>query len=287
MANPSELSKEHLARQVRQHLDSLKAAGVDWLPARSIPSAPSSWNQTQDSANAKPQAIRESQAKEKTSETRRQSLFEDVGGPDPTTESKPAASAIPLEQRKQELSVLTEKVCQCTRCAELASTRTQTVFGVGSVGAELCFIGEAPGADEDAQGEPFVGAAGQLLDKIIAACKMKREEVYICNIIKCRPPGNRTPLPNEAANCREYLERQLELVQPRFICALGSTAAKYLLNTSQGIGQLRGRFHDYRGIPVMCTYHPAYLLPHRSPGKKKDVWEDMKMLLNKMGRPVG
>jgi DNA polymerase len=115
---------------------------------------------------------------------------------------------------------------------------------------------------------------------------MKREEVYICNIIKCRPPGNRTPLPNEAANCREFLERQLELIQPKFICALGSTAAKYLLNTTQGISKLRGRFHNYRGIPVICTYHPAYLLPHRSPGSKKEVWEDMKMLLAKMGRPV-
>ena len=286
MTNPSELSKEQLSRQVRQHLDSLKAAGVDWLPAGAIASAPATWSQTQDSANAKPQAVLGRSAMDQTTETSLKGLFADVGGPDPTIAAKPATSAIPLEQRKQELKLLTEKVSQCTRCAELASTRTQTVFGVGSVGAELCFIGEAPGADEDAQGEPFVGAAGQLLDKIIAACKMKREEVYICNIIKCRPPGNRTPLPNEAANCREYLERQLELIQPKFICALGSTAAKYLLNTSQGIGQLRGRFHDYRGIPVMCTYHPAYLLPHRSPGKKKDVWEDMKMLLAKMGRPV-
>ena len=286
MTIPTELSKKQLSRQVRQHLDSLKAAGVDWLPAGSIPIALQGWSQTQDSKSAKPQAVLGRPAMDQTTETPLKGLFADVGGPDPTMAAKPATSAIPLEQRKQELKLLTEKVSQCSRCAELASTRTQTVFGVGSVGAELCFIGEAPGADEDAQGEPFVGAAGQLLDKIIAACNMKREEVYICNIIKCRPPGNRTPLPNEAANCREYLERQLELIQPKFICALGSTAAKYLLNTSQGIGQLRGRFHDYRGIPVMCTYHPAYLLPHRSPGKKKDVWEDMKMLLAKMGRPV-
>jgi DNA polymerase len=285
MPEPSKLNKEQLTRQVRQHLDSLKGAGVDWVPIATVQSAPLEWDQKQDSANAKPQAIVETQSIDKESAPRK-GLFEDIGGPEPATETKPAASGMPLEQRRQELKTLIEKVSQCTRCSELAPTRTQTVFGVGQVGAELCFIGEAPGADEDAQGEPFVGAAGQLLDKIIAACKMKREEVYICNIIKCRPPGNRTPLPNEAANCREYLERQLELVQPKFICALGSTAAKYLLNTTQGIGQLRGQFHNYRGIPVICTYHPAYLLPHRSPGKKKDVWEDMKMLMAKMGRPV-
>ena len=180
--------------------------------------------------------------------------------------------------------MLAEQVKGCTRCAELASTRTQTVFGVGAAGAELCFIGEAPGADEDAQGEPFVGAAGQLLNRIIAACGMKREEVYICNILKCRPPGNRQPLPDEAAHCRAHLDRQLELVRPKHICCLGATAAQNLLNTTQSIGKLRGRFLDHHGIPVLCTYHPAYLL--RSPEKKKDVWEDMKRLLAKMGRPV-
>jgi DNA polymerase len=198
----------------------------------------------------------------------------------------PPKPVLTVEQRRHELKVLAGKVSGCTRCAELAATRTQTVFGVGPIGAELCFIGEAPGADEDAQGEPFVGAAGQLLNRIIAACGMKREEVYICNIIRCRPPNNRTPLPNEAANCREYLEKTLELVAPRFVCALGSTAAQNLLGTTQSLGKLRGRFHDYRGIPVMVTYHPAYLLPHRSPQKKGDVWEDMKMLLARMGRPV-
>jgi len=166
----------------------------------------------------------------------------------------------------------------------LPQPRTQTVFGVGKLDAELCFVGEAPGADEDAQGEPFVGAAGQLLNRIIVACGMKREEVYICNIIKCRPPGNRTPLPDEAANCREYLEKQLELLRPKFICALGACAAQNLLDTKVSVGKLRGQFLDFRGIPVICTYHPAYLL--RSPDKKKDVWEDMKKLMERMGRPV-
>jgi uracil-DNA glycosylase family 4 len=191
-----------------------------------------------------------------------------------------------LEQRRQALTVLAEEVKGCARCPELAATRTQTVFAHGPPGVELCFIGEAPGADEDAQGLPFVGAAGQLLNKIIAACGLKREQVYICNILKCRPPGNRTPLPKEAANCRGFLERQLDLVKPKFICALGGSAATNLLQTTLSLGKLRGKFHDYRGIPVMVTYHPAYLLPHRAPEKKRDVWEDMKMLLKAMGREV-
>jgi DNA polymerase len=164
----------------------------------------------------------------------------------------------------------------------LARSRTQTVFGVGRIDPEVCFVGEAPGADEDATGEPFVGPAGQLLNRIIAACGMKREDVYICNIIRCRPPGNRFPSPVEAANCREYLEKTLELVRPKFLCALGACAAQNLLGTTASIGKLRGRFQDYRGIPVLCTYHPAYLL--RNPAAKKDVWEDMKRLLERMGR---
>src|SRR5262249_3587229 len=146
------------------------------------------------------------------------------------------------------------------------------------------FVGEAPGADEDARGEPFVGAAGQLLNRIIVACGMKREEVYICNILKCRPPGNRLPLPNEAANCREYLDKQIEWVNPKYICALGACAAQNLLNTKLSIGKLRGQLQEYRGIPVLCTYHPAYLL--RNPSSKKDVWEDMKKLMAHMGRPI-
>jgi DNA polymerase len=204
-------------------------------------------------------------------------LFPEDGGAMP-------AAVIPLEQRRRELVVLAETVSGCTKCAELASTRRQTVFGVGPIDPELCFIGEAPGADEDRQGEPFVGAAGQLLNRIITACGMKREEVYICNILRCRPPGNRQPLPNEAQNCRGFLDRQLELVRPKFICCLGACAAQNLLGTTTGIGRLRGRFHEYRSIPVMCTYHPAALL--RAPERKRDVWEDMKKLLERMGRTV-
>jgi DNA polymerase len=187
-------------------------------------------------------------------------------------------------KRRHELELVAQRVSGCTRCAELAATRTQTVFGVGTLDPEVCFIGEAPGADEDRQGEPFVGAAGQLLNRILAACGWKREEVYICNILRCRPPGNRLPLADEAANCREYLDRTLELVRPKTICCLGACAAQNLLGTTVAIGKLRKRFHDYHGTPVMATYHPAYLL--RNPAAKKDVWEDMQMLLARLGKPV-
>ncbi len=189
-------------------------------------------------------------------------------------------SGIPVEQ----LTVIAAEVAACTRCAELARCRTQTVFGVGKATADLCFVGEAPGADEDAKGEPFVGAAGQLLTRIIAAMGMDRSQVYICNVLKCRPPGNRTPLPDEVANCRGFLERQLAVVQPKFICALGAVAAKTLLATEQSVGRMRGRFHDYRGTPVLVTYHPAYLL--RNPDAKKDVWADVQILMKEMGLTV-
>src|SRR5262249_7896514 len=157
------------------------------------------------------------------------------------------------------------EVSACCKCAELVATRKQTVFGDGGPGVDLCFVGEAPGADEDAQGLPFVGAAGQLLNKIIAACGFQRHEVYICTIIKCLPPAIRPLFPNEAANSRFFLARQLELVRPRFICPLGSCAAQNLLHSPLSLGKLRGKFHDYKGIPVLCTYPPAYLLPHRNP----------------------
>jgi DNA polymerase len=149
---------------------------------------------------------------------------------------------------------------------------------------ELCFVGEGPGADEDRIGEPFVGPSGQLLTRIIAAMGLTREAVYICNTVKCRPPMNRNPSHQECANCRGFFEQQIEQVQPRFICCLGAVAAQNVLQSPLGIGQLRGRLHDYRGIPVLCTYHPAYLL--RDPTRKKDCWDDMKALLRHMGRPI-
>jgi DNA polymerase len=176
---------------------------------------------------------------------------------------------------------LYESVRSCIRCSELASTRTQTVFGVGNPEARILFIGEAPGADEDKQGEPFVGRAGQLLNQIIAACRLKREDVYICNILKCRPPENRTPLPDECANCREYLDAQLATIGPEYIVCWGAVAAQNLLKSEQSIGRLRKKFHRHGRAKVLCTYHPSYLL--RNPASKKDVWDDMKFLFADMG----
>jgi DNA polymerase len=187
-------------------------------------------------------------------------------------------------ERAADLRVIQTEVAACTRCSELVAHRSQTVFGVGNPAARICFVGEAPGADEDRLGEPFVGRAGQLLNDILKACTLSREEVYILNVIKCRPPGNRIPNADEVENCRGYLERQLETIRPEFICCLGSVAASALLRTKASIGHLRGRFHDWRGIRILVTYHPAYLL--RNPAAKKDVWHDMQWLMSEMGIPL-
>jgi uracil-DNA glycosylase len=184
-------------------------------------------------------------------------------------------------EKETQLTVLSGAVAACRRCAELAETRTQTVFGVGNPEARIVFIGEAPGADEDAKGEPFVGRAGQLLNQIITACKLKREEIYICNILKCRPPGNRTPLPPECANCREYLDEQLRIIDPDYIVCWGSVAAQNLLGSTESIGKMRGRFFSHGRAKVVCTYHPSYLL--RNPAAKKDVWQDMIAFRAEMG----
>ena len=192
-----------------------------------------------------------------------------------------SAEAPPADDRVRALAILRQQVSDCTRCAELAATRTQTVFGAGNPAARICFLGEAPGADEDASGEPFVGRAGQLLTKIIEACTLTRDEVFILNVLKCRPPGNRTPDPAEVANCRPFFARQFEVIAPEFICCLGTTAAHALLGTTEPIGRLRRRWFTYGSAQVICTYHPSYLL--RNPAAKKDVWEDMKMLMERMG----
>jgi uracil-DNA glycosylase len=191
----------------------------------------------------------------------------------------PAKNAAPSGGSLGELASL---VAGCTRC-RLCQSRTQTVFSRGTGTSGLCFVGEGPGADEDAQGQPFVGLAGQLLDRMIAAMGFSRDEVYVCNIVKCRPPENRKPEPDEMAACRPFLEQQLELVSPQVIVALGATAVQGLLGTTEGITRLRGRWKLYRGrIAVMPTFHPAYLL--RNPKAKREVWEDLQGVLRQMGR---
>jgi len=191
----------------------------------------------------------------------------------------PTAAAQPARAPRPTLPEVREELGECTRC-KLHGHRTQIVFGVGNPAAHLVFVGEAPGADEDAQGEPFVGRAGQLLTKIIQAMGMQREDVYICNIIKCRPPNNRTPEADEILACQPFLLKQLQAIGPRFICALGGPAAQTLLKTKEPISRLRGRFFDFHGLPLLPTFHPAYLL--RNPHEKKTVWEDMKLLLRTM-----
>jgi len=190
----------------------------------------------------------------------------------------------PLEtagERQEAACALAQIVAGCQRCAELSERRTQTVFGVGSVTAEIMFIGEAPGQEEDERGEPFVGAAGQLMDRIIGACQLRREDIYICNVLRCRPPGNRTPAPQEAANCREFLDAQIQIVRPKYIVCWGAVAAQNLLGVTTSISKLRGQLHEYRGATVLATYHPSYLL--RTPAAKKDVWEEMKLLMRQRG----
>jgi len=259
---------ERLRRVVTGRLESLQRAGVLELPKAAVQTraTPAAAEAASPSQNAQETNTMPKTAGWKTSGS---ALFDDQDA------AARGVSTAPT------LEVLEQEVAGCTRCEELARTRTQTVFGVGNPRARLCFIGEAPGADEDRQGEPFVGRAGQLLDKIIAACRMRRKDVYIGNILKCRPPGNRTPEPSEAANCRCFLERQLELIEPEFICCLGAVAAQNLLGTTQAIGKLRGKLHAFRGAKVVCTYHPAYLL--RNPEARKDTWEDMKFLMRQMG----
>ena len=184
---------------------------------------------------------------------------------------------LPLEQRQERFEVLGEQVRDCRLCSAIVSYRQQTVFGAGPLNPRVCFMGEAPGADEDRCGQPFVGKAGQLLTKIVNAMQLSRDEVYILNALKCRPPQNRTPLNEEIENCRHFVESQLDALRPEFIVCLGAVAVRSILRSELPIGRLRGKFYQYRGARVVVTYHPSYLL--RNESAKKHVWEDMKMLM--------
>lgn len=178
------------------------------------------------------------------------------------------------DDREGSLIILRKEALRCTKCDELVRNRHSVVFGSGNIKAELIFVGEAPGSEEDRQGLPFVGRAGQLLTKMIEAMGFRRDDVYIANVLKCRPPQNRSPKPQEIENCEPYLTAQLALIQPKVICALGAFAAQTLLKTDIPISSLRGKTHDYHGISVICTFHPAYLL--RNPEEKRKAWEDLK-----------
>jgi uracil-DNA glycosylase family 4 len=204
----------------------------------------------------------------------------------PSVNSKDSAGRI---DRLQEINA---RVAVCVKCPHLASSRTQTVFGIGNPEAEVMFVGEAPGADEDVKGEPFVGRAGQLLTKIIETMGYRRDEVYIANILKCRPdmpkdaPGNRPPTLEEMQTCLPYLREQIDIIQPKVMVALGATAVEGLLGMRTSMRELRGRWHEYNDTPLMITYHPAYLLRNQAASEKRKVWEDMLEVLEKLERPV-
>ena len=207
------------------------------------------------------------------------------------TETRGQTVRAPRAGKAEAIAALREQVVACVKCGHLAKARKNVVFGVGNIDAELMFVGEAPGADEDAQGEPFVGAAGQLLTKIIQAMGLTRQKVYIANILKCRPDtpgqsyGNRKPTLEEMQTCIPYLEAQIDLIKPKVMVALGGTATEGLLGLG-GIMKLRGNWQTYRGIPVMPTYHPSYLLRNQAPPEKRRVWEDMMQVMEKLGMPI-
>lgn len=238
---------EQLINETKKQLEHLRALGVEAIRV----------------ADVSPPVKSVSLPVQRKEETRT-SLVNDPG---PTPEK--------LSPSKETFEQIHAEIGDCTRCP-LHQDRTHVVHTEGNRKARLMFVGEAPGADEDIQARPFVGRAGQLLTKIIEAIGLKREEVLIGNVNRCRPPGNRAPMPDEAATCKPYLEREIAIVQPDVIVVMGNTAMKNLLETREGITRARGRFHEYKGIKVMPTFHPAYLL--RDPSKKRETWEDLKMV---------
>jgi DNA polymerase len=200
----------------------------------------------------------------------------------PKTKTNTQATTLPpvIGDKPSALKLIREDIGDCTRC-RLHKGRTNLVFGVGNVNADLMFVGEGPGADEDAQGEPFVGRAGQLLNNMISAMGIKREDVYIANVVKCRPPSNRTPEKDECDTCSPFLMRQIDIIQPKVIVALGAVAAKNLLAVNDSMSNLRGRWYDFRNSKLLVTYHPAYLL--RDPRQKKEAWKDLQMVMKYLG----
>lgn len=266
-----------LIRQVRQRLESLRRAGVDRIPYQH---AQGNLPQRGHAGAAAPEMPQPSAEPQST-----QSAFPPVLASASVEtlikELDLRAFAVPPAERAGQLEALAAEVAGCARCPHLASRRTQTVFGEGNPNARLMFVGEAPGYDEDRTGRPFVGRAGALLTDIITkGMGLDRSEVYIANVLKSRPPENRTPLPDEVAHCLPFLQRQIEIVCPEYLCLLGKTAASALLGTTLSMGMLRKKWHSCRGIPTIVTYHPSYLL--RNPPAKRDVWEDLQMLMASM-----
>jgi DNA polymerase len=265
-----------------QHLEDLKSRGV-----RHVAIAPETLHALAQPPAAKSQISIPKSQMDKAS-TPPQELSLALPG---ETQSAIANPQSPIEKTAA-FAALRERALACVKCAHLASSRKNVAFGVGSIDAQLMFVGEAPGADEDEQGEPFVGKAGQLLTKIIQATGLSRADVYIANILKCRPDtpgqsaGNRKPTSDEMATCIPYLHEQIDLIRPKVIVALGATAVEGLLGKTLGITKLRGTWKTYRGTPLMPTYHPAYLLRNQAMSEKRKVWEDMLAVMEKLEMPI-
>ena len=284
----SETKEVDLQKLLVQQLESLKQAGLAELPIGAT-SPDFDFDDVADAAGIRAAAPPAPTAAAATSQRPAPPASKPAAPATPAPESQPPAinitdswgEKVAGSERPAALEIVNNEVRNCSLCSDLSSNRTQTVFGVGDPSARLVLVGEGPGADEDKQGEPFVGAAGGMLNKILTACTIERNDIYILNTVKCRPPMNRNPTDREIRNCWNYLERQLEIIQPEFILCLGSVAAKSMLQTTQSLGRLRGRFHDWKGARLLVTYHPAYLL--RNEGAKRHVWEDMKLLMKEMG----
>jgi DNA polymerase len=264
--------------RLRRHLQSLKRAGFEYVSASRF-AVPLDELSAENSVSQPPPSLTEEPV-----EIAASMLFAE-----PVPAAKP--SIAPVSDKEKALAILAAEVSECVRCPELVASRSRTVFADGGSHAEICFVGEAPGADEDATGVPFVGRAGQLLtDMVVKGLKMSRRDVYICNVVKCRPEGNRNPTWDEMCNCQGYLERQLAIVKPKVIVALGKHSCAFLMGRKPEqtpIGKLRGHWTEYQGIPVMPTWHPAYIL-RGGPGgpAKREFWNDMKEVMRKIGRPV-
>ncbi len=307
--------RRSLQLAIQQTLENYQRCGLSWIP--NADSLPEAWTEALSALETQPSspAIPASDAQTSTGSMRPSpaspsGTSQSPASPASTSQSAPTSRSAVAPQvpvatsvqpstagsglweteelddtaRHNLFQILDQEIRGCQKCSEICSFRQQTVFGVGPIRPTVCFMGEAPGADEDKQGEPFVGRAGQLLTRIISAMQLRREDVFILNALKCRPPGNRTPLPNEILNCHPFVEAQLETLRPKYIVCLGSVAVRSLLKRDTPVGQLRGKFFDYRGAKVIVTYHPSYLL--RNEDAKRLVWEDMQILMRELGIEV-
>lgn len=285
---PEAIDRQQILEEASAVARHLRDAGVQWLPTAD-PRQVKTWRERFESTGASPNTTPEEQPRSAATTVTgndKVSFAEpsqnvSATGSNTHTEGNIHASysgkSLPIDQRHACLTGLAKQVANCEKCPNLASKRNKTVFGEGSVSPRVVFFGEAPGADEDRSGRPFVGAAGQLLTKMIEACKFDRSDVYILNTIKCRPPNNRNPEQEEKSNCREYYQIQIDTLRPEYIICLGAVAAQELLQSKASVGSLRGRFHRYHDSKVLVTYHPAYLL--REPTRKKAAWQDLQMML--------